>query len=251
MRAEESSIRLCCVGTGDAFGSGGRLNSCYHFTVADQQLLIDCGSSSLIGLQQCGLAASRIGAVVVSHLHGDHFGGIPYLLLEGQFASRRKDPLLLAGPAGLQAQVEAACEALYPGALSEGVSFPVTYRILDPALPLKIGPAVVSCLPVKHGKSEQVYGLRLEVAGKVVSYTGDTEWTDTLLALTQGSDLLIAECFAYEQPVPSHLDYRTLLRQLSRMDCRRIVLTHMGPEMLERLEQLTLETLNDGDVLVI
>ncbi|MDX2480810.1 MAG: MBL fold metallo-hydrolase [Desulfuromusa sp.] len=244
-----NSVSLCCVGTGDAFGSGGRLNSCFHLQSTAGQMLIDCGCSSLIGMQRCGVIPAEIDTVVISHLHGDHFGGIPYLLLEGKYASQRTRPLTLIGPAGLQQRVEAAAEALYPGMVDKKSSFPMTYRLLDPKKPLQINSLQVECFRVKHGSSKHVYGLRIGVAGKIISYTGDTEWTDNLIPLAQGSDLLIAECFAYDQPVPSHLDYLTLLQKRKLLGCRRLMLTHMGPEMLQRIDQLELETVSDGDLI--
>lgn len=244
-------IKLQCVGSGDAFGSGGRLNSCYHLDIGVEQLLLDCGCSSLIGLQRCGIEASAITTVVVSHLHGDHFGGIPFLLLEGKYASRRRNPLTLIGPPQLQQQVEAALDALYPGIIADGFDFPLHYVTIQPQQ-VYIGEHFsLEAWPVKHGKSEHVYGFRVETAGKVISYTGDSEWTDNLVHLSRGSDLLIAECFAYDQSIPSHLDYQTLMSKRSRLDCKRLVITHMGPDVLSKLDDLEIETLSDGCVLKI
>ncbi|MEA3544738.1 MAG: MBL fold metallo-hydrolase [Thermodesulfobacteriota bacterium] len=245
----ETSVSLRCVGTGDAFGSGGRLHSCFHLTFPEGQLLIDCGCSSLIGMQRCGLIAAEVDTIVISHLHGDHFGGIPFLLLEGKYLSQRTRPLTVIGPVGLQQRVTAAAEALYPGVLGRKINFPVEYRLLDPKQPLQVNAATIECFQVKHGSSQQVYGLRIGAAGKVISYSGDTEWTDNLIPLAKGSDLLIAECFAYDQPVPGHLDYQTLRQKRQWLDCQRMVLTHLGPEMLMQLPQLELEVVDDGDLI--
>ncbi|MCF6267540.1 MAG: MBL fold metallo-hydrolase [Desulfuromusa sp.] len=244
-----TSVILNCVGTGDAFGSGGRLNSCFHLAAAGEQLLLDCGCSSLIGMQRCGVIPSEIDTVVISHLHGDHFGGIPYLLLEGKYLSQRIRPLVLIGPPGLQQRVEAAAEALYPGMIGGKSTFPIEYRLLDPKKPVQVNSAKIESFQVKHGSSQHVYGLRVEIFGKVISYTGDTEWTDNLIPLAQGSDLLIAECSAYDQPVPAHLDYFTLLSKRNRLSCRKLLLTHMGSEMLKRIDQLELDAANDGDLI--
>lgn len=242
-------VRVHCVGTGDAFGSGGRLNSCYHVATEKEQLLLDCGCSSLIGLQRCGINPADIDTVVISHLHGDHFGGIPFLLLEGTFVSQRKRPLTLIGPPSLQQQVEAAQEALYPGAIGKKLGFPLVYRQLDTDSFLEQGAFMIGCCQVKHGNSQQVYGLRVEVAGKVISYTGDTEWTDNLIPLAAGSDLLIAECFAYDTPTPSHLDYQTLMKKRDKLTSKRLVLTHLGTEMLARQAELQLDIVSDGDLI--
>ncbi|MCD6580385.1 MAG: MBL fold metallo-hydrolase [Desulfuromusa sp.] len=246
-----TSVSLRCIGTGDAFGSGGRLQSCFHLSFPAGQMLLDCGCSSLIGMQRYGVIPAEIDTVVISHLHGDHFGGIPYLLLEGKYASQRTRPLTLIGPPGLEQRVKTAMEVLYPGVIGKQVGFPVEYRVLDSKQPLQINSAQIECFRVKHGSSKHVYGLQVEVAGKIISYTGDTEWTDNLIPLAQGSDLLIAECFAYDQPVPSHLDYLTLLDKRKQLNCQRMVLTHMGPEMLARLDRLELDTVNDGDMIEI
>jgi ribonuclease BN (tRNA processing enzyme) len=242
-------LKVCCIGTGDAFGSGGRLNSCFHLAAGNEQLLLDCGCSSLIGLQRSGIDPAGIDTVVISHLHGDHFGGIPFLLLEGKFVSQRKRPLTLIGPPGLQQQVEEALEALYPGAIGKEVDFPVIYRQLEPEEMLQQGSFRIGCCQVKHGSSPHVFALRIETAGKSLCYSGDTEWTDNLIPLVSGSDLFIAECFAYEQPTPSHLDYRTLLAKRGQLACQRLVLTHLGKEMLEKIPDLELDVVNDGDLI--
>jgi len=244
-------VKLQCIGSGDAFGSGGRLNSCYHLDIGPEQLLLDCGCSSLIGLQRCGIKISEITTVAVTHLHGDHFGGIPFLLLEGKYASRRNTPLTLIGPPGLQQQVEAALDALYPGVLSDGFDFQLHYVTLQPQQAHTGENFSLEAWPVKHGKSKHVYGFRVEIAGKVISYTGDSEWTDNIVHLSRRSDLLIAECFAYDQPIPSHLDYQTLMSKRSRLDCKRLVITHMGPDVLSKLDRLDIEALSDGCILEI
>lgn len=251
MNQQGQSLSLRCIGSGDAFGSGGRLNSCYHLAIGGQQLLLDCGCTSLIGLQRCGLKAAEVTTVVVSHLHGDHFGGIPFLLLEGKYASQRCEPLTLIGPTGLQQQVEAVLNAFYPGTLESGFNFPVSYLTLKPQKVLTAGSFALQAWPVKHGRSRHVYGLRITVGGKTVSYTGDTEWTEALIDLASGSDLLIAECCAYDQAIPSHLDYQTLLSKRAQLNCQRLVITHMGPEMLARIEHLEIEALTDGCLLEI
>ena len=246
-----SKLKIRCIGTGDAFGTDGRLNSCYHLTWQGQQLLLDCGSSSVIGMHRYGIDSGQIDTVIISHLHGDHFGGIPYVLLAGKYQSNRTRPLTLIGPPNLQQQVEIVTEGLYPGLISKKLPFPLIYKQLNPHQPEQIESIKLKSFYMNHGGSKYAYGLRLEVADKVISYTGDTEWTNQLIPLAQGSDLLIAECYAYDQPIPAHLDYKTLFMHRKKLASQRIVLTHMGSAMLAQQGKLEFEMLNDGDLLEI
>ena len=107
-------MKLTIVGSGDAFGSGGRFNTCFFLETAKAALLIDCGASALPALKGQGIEPNRIDAIVLSHLHGDHFGGIPFFLLDSQFLARREKPLTIAGPPGTRARLDAALEVFFP-----------------------------------------------------------------------------------------------------------------------------------------
>jgi len=251
MVSSRKRVTLTCLGTGDAFGSGGRLQSCYHVAAAGRQLLLDCGSTVLTGLKRSGLSATDIDAVVISHLHGDHFGGIPYLLLDGKYGDKRDKPLTLIGPLGLRQAVESLADILYPGTFADGCGFAVDYLELDPSKTLALEHFTLESYRVRHGRSAEVYGVRLAVAERVIAYSGDTEWTDELVSLARGSDLFIVECGGFDEPLPSHLDYLTLLMRRAELGSNRLVVTHMGSRVLDHLETLALEFLNDGDVLEI
>jgi ribonuclease BN (tRNA processing enzyme) len=84
------------------------------------------------------------------------------------------------------------------------------------------------------------------VSGRVITYSGDTEWTESLIAASSGADLFVCEAYTYDRKVRFHLDYATLLRQRERLDCRRIVITHMSPDLLARTSELELEAAHDG-----
>ena len=96
-------MRIRFAGSGDAFGSGGRRQTCIHVSGEGQVLLVDCGATSLVALKAEGLDPDAVGAVAVTDLHGDHFGGLPFLILDGQF-SGRSAPLQVAGPPGIRAR---------------------------------------------------------------------------------------------------------------------------------------------------
>src|SRR5258708_24682478 len=111
---QDDVMRVGFAGCGDAFGSGGRWQTCIHLSTEGQVLLVDCGATSLVALKAQGLDPNAVGAVAVTHLHGDHFGGLPFLILDGQF-SHRSEPLLVAGPPGIRDRLAEATEVLFPG----------------------------------------------------------------------------------------------------------------------------------------
>src|SRR5437773_12452692 len=103
-------MKLTIVGCGDAFGSGGRLQTCYHVEAASSCFLIDCGATALIGLSKFGLDANGVGTIFISHLHGDHFAGLVWWLVHAQHVAKRTQPLTIVGPEGVRARVAAAAE---------------------------------------------------------------------------------------------------------------------------------------------
>ncbi len=241
-------VRVRFLGSGDAFGSGGRLQACIHLEGGDEPMLIDCGATALIALKREHIDPASIGFVALSHLHGDHFAGVPWLVLEGQFTDRTR-PLLIAGPPGAEARYRQAFEALYPGAISVERAFDVGIAELAAGTPSQLGPAIVTPLEVVHSSGTPCYALRVEYGGKVIAYSGDTAWTDALIEISRGADLFVCECNQFEKRVPGHLDYRTLAAQRARLECRRMVLTHMSDEMLSRLGEVSVETAADGLVI--
>jgi ribonuclease BN (tRNA processing enzyme) len=112
-RKMTTRVELHFLGSADAFGSGGRFQTCLYVSGLSDGFLIDCGASSLIALKRNGIDASRIAWVLLTHLHGDHFGGLPFLILDGQF-SRRTLPLVITGPPGVASRVESAMEVSFP-----------------------------------------------------------------------------------------------------------------------------------------
>lgn len=108
------------VGSGDAFGSGGRFQTCIALA-ADEvdapSVLLDCGATSLTALRQQQVDPLQIEAVLFTQLHGDHFGGLPFLVLDAQFRRRTRD-LTVFGPPGTRTRLEQAMEVLFPGSSS-------------------------------------------------------------------------------------------------------------------------------------
>jgi ribonuclease BN (tRNA processing enzyme) len=243
-------VKVRFLGSGDAFGSGGRFQTCIHFHAGASQLLLDCGASSLIAMRRFGVDPQAIDAVILSHLHGDHFGGVPFLVLDGQF-KRRTRPLVVAGPPGVEARVRQAMEVFFPGSTRIERKFETRFVELADRMAVPVGPVSVTGFEVSHASGAPPFALRVVGEGRVVAYSGDTEWTENLIDAARGADLFIAEALFYDRRVKYHLDLATLLQHRSRLECRRLVVTHMGEDMLARLEGLDIEAAADGQELVV
>jgi ribonuclease BN (tRNA processing enzyme) len=242
-------MEVLFLGSGDAFGSGGRFNTCFQVTTAGGAFLIDCGASSLVAMRKFGIDPNRIHTVFVSHLHGDHFGGLPFLVLDGQFYSRRTAPLTLVGPPGLRERLMQAMELFFPGSSRVQRKFSTEIVEIEAGATSEIGGVEVTPYLVEHACGAPPFALRFCCEGKVIAYTGDTEWTETLLAVGRDADLLIAEALFFERKVKYHMDYATLNANLPRIGAKRVVLTHLGPDMLERRADVKEEIAEDGKII--
>ncbi len=239
------SVRVTFLGSGDAFGSGGRLQTCIGVTDGTTRCLLDCGASSLVAMRRFGVDPLSVDAVVISHLHGDHFGGLPFLILDAQFG-RRTRPLTIAGPPGIERRVGEAMEVFFPGSFGIERKFGVGFVELEDRRPRAIGPFTVTPYTVVHPSGAPPFALRVAVQGLVVAYSGDTEWTESLVEAARGADLFVCEAYFFDKQVKYHLDYRTLLAARARLDCRRLMLTHMSADMLARLGEVEAEWAEDG-----
>jgi ribonuclease BN (tRNA processing enzyme) len=243
-------VKVRFLGSGDAFGSGGRFQTCIHVESGASQLLLDCGASSLIAMRRFGVDPQAIDTVILSHLHGDHFGGVPFLVLDGQF-KRRTRPLLVAGPPGVEKRVREAMEVFFPGSTRIERKFETRFVELADRVAVEVGPVHVTGYEVSHASGAPPFALRITGEGKVVTYSGDTEWTESLVDAAQGADLFIAEALSYDRRIRYHLDLATLLEHRSRLDCRRLIVTHMGEDVLARLDGLAVEAAEDGKQLLV
>lgn len=248
----EVSVRF--LGSGDAFGSGGRLNTCIYIRsdrVDTTHTLVDCGTSALIAMKHFGVGPSAIDTILLSHLHGDHFGGLPFFIMDAQYVSSRRKPLVVAGPPGLEARCYEAMEVLYPGSSEAPRKFDLQFVELEGGTAAGIGPLTVIPYDVVHPSGAPSYALRVSYEDKVLAFSGDTVWTDALVQAASEADLFICECNDWEPEGGYHLDYGTLMDHRAELKCRRLVLTHMGDAMLSRIQDLDIEGAEDGKSYVL
>ncbi|WP_454914695.1 MBL fold metallo-hydrolase [Xanthobacter sediminis] len=227
-------MRLTVAGCGDAFGSGGRGNSCYVVETGGTMLALDFGASAPVSLRRLKIDSARLDMVILSHLHGDHFGGLPILLLDGQMERRRTRPLAILGPPGTKARLDTLLETMYPGSTGTSWRFPWQVEEVAPGATVALGALTLTTAEVRHSAGAPATALRLTEGARTLAFSGDTQWTDALVPIARDADLFICECSMFEHAPPGHMAYRTLVPHRAELAARRVLLTHMGEEMLAR-----------------
>jgi ribonuclease BN (tRNA processing enzyme) len=231
-------MRLTIIGCGDAFGSGGRFNTCFRLETAPATILIDCGASSLVAMRTAGVDPNSIDGIVLSHLHLDHFGGLPFFLLDGQFLSRRDRPLAIAGPPGTRERMPALLEVTFAGSSKSKWRFPWDVTDIAVGVPTDFLGLTVTNAEVIHYSGAPSTALRVTDGAKTFAYSGDTQWTDALLGVARGADLFMVECYDYERDFPGHMNWKTVRGRIADFAARRVMVTHMNDSVLGRLDEV-------------
>ena len=254
------NVTVQFLGSGTPLGQGGRLQACILVSNGDARVLLDCGATSMVALAKAGVEPESIDAILLSHLHGDHFGGIPLLLLDAAVRPTRRPrerPVWIAGPPDTANRVRDALEvsgwsAAWTYAQQAAV---VEFVTLHERQPTAIAGLSVTSFAVPHNPATAPTALRIEWDGTTIGYSGDAGWTPALLDVAADADLFICGVWSFSTADPTFLDYRTLAQARSQLTCKRLVLTHLGPEMLSHLDEViaadAVEIAEDGLTLAL
>lgn len=240
-------MKLTVIGSGDAFCAGGALHSCNLLEHAGGTLMLECGPGVLAGMKRLGLPTELPDAVLVSHLHGDHFGGLPFLFLEYLFENPRERPLTILGPPTILER----CFALYAALYRELQSFELPFRIdlveLQPGSTASVAGFEIEAFRVMHNAEPFSLGYRIVSPEGVLLFSGDSAWTDDFVEKSRGVDLFLCECCNMTPTVPMHTSYEELLANRERLGCKRLLLTHLGADV-RRAAEFRFERAEDGAV---
>ena len=160
--------------------------------------------------------------------------------------SRRTAPLLLAGPPGFHDRLMTVMEAMFAGSTQVQRKFALEIRELELHERVEMNGLAVTPYLMKHYSGAPSYALRIETEGKVLTYSGDTEWVEELIPAARDADLFICEAYFFDKVMKYHIDYRTLVGHLPRIGAKRTIVTHMSAELLGRASEIALEAAHDG-----
>ena len=239
------------IGTSDAFGAGGRRQSAALLRTGAGSILMDCGVTTNTGLADVGIERDEIDVILISHFHGDHFGGIPLFLLAALYEDERKRPLEIVGPPEIEARVRTLASAMGHGLESHSQSFPLSFHEVAPNTPRAVGPTEIRSFETRHQLEAHPHGYDIRCGGERVVYSGDTGWFDELPGHVAGADLFVCECTYRASDLDFHLNYELLCERKAQLDCGNIVLTHLGADMVDRSPSDEFDYADDGLVVSI
>lgn len=240
-----NKVTIEILGCGDALASGGSFNTCFFVRGSAYRLLIDCGATSLVALKKSNIDIDEIDIIAISHFHGDHFGGLPFVILDASIRGRTR-PLTILSPPGCEERLRQTIDQLYPGSTDIMDKFPIRFISYKAYEELEMGPMRLTAFPVIHSEESLPHGLRIALDGKTIGFSGDTSWTDELYKIAEGADLFLCECNFYDFEGKGHLNYKTILEHKDRLICKKLWLTHFGDEMLNNIQHIDLDYAWDG-----
>lgn len=242
-------MNITFLGTGDSFGSGGRHPISILVTGESFSLLLDCGPGFLPMMKRLGYSPSEIDAVLISHHHGDHFSGVPFLILEYQYKTSRQRPLTVAGPSTTPEKIMELTHLLFPGLDSKQRTYELDFREMEHLKAERLDAVEFTPFKVKHFPDGIAFGFRVSAEGRTLVYSGDTEWTNELQRQSEGADLLICECSTFSQKVDFHMSHEELVLKRDDIKAQKVLLVHAGDDVLARRSELAFELAEDGQEL--
>lgn len=245
--------RITCLGSSDAFNSGGRANSCFWIDDAAGAFTVDFGPTALLAVERAGRDIQSLDSVFVTHMHGDHIGGLAQLICALQYREKRRRPLTIGGPPGLEGRLAAAIDSAYPSLSRGGLGFPL--KLIRWTVPgtTMCGGRTVTAIRARHDTHSIAVSLRVETDGRILVFSGDTGWQPSLVELADGADLFVCECSDVHAGYWAHTSLAEIAAERSTIRAERLWLTHFGVESraaaLAQAEVLDLTVADDGLVL--
>ena len=172
-------------------------------------------------------------------------------MIEYLYQKPKPQTLIIAGPPGTEEKVRELYRVMYGGSLDSKPMLPARFYVLRPDEPANVDGIEIFPFHVPHQSNEISFGLKVSYQGKQVLFSGDSLWTDRFIDHARGADLFLCECSFFNEQPGMHVNYQALRANLARLECNKLILTHLGEEMLARKNQLEATVAADGMVIEV
>ena len=221
------TLDLTFLGTGNAFAPTRYWSS---FLVNDRYLF-DAPPTLLPHMNKLGKDIREIEVIFISHFHGDHYFGLPFLLLDYAERAPRSKPLTIIGPPGIQKRVEASTNLAFSNVYrKQSRGYDLTFVEVKDGRSGSCGGCDYTAFKVQHVPDLESFGFRVDIGGATLAYTGDSALCDALVPLADGADVFVAECSCWTDTCgPIHLTANNILELRRKISpTTQFILTHIG-----------------------
>jgi ribonuclease BN (tRNA processing enzyme) len=240
-------LTVTLLGTGDAFASFGRTQAGYLIEAPDSRVLIEAGPGLIPALKNHHVPTDSFDLLLISHLHGDHYAGLPFLILDYLWERPRKKVLTVAGPPKLEERTWELMRIMFPRFKLEEVKHKFKFVVIEDGFSKRFGKFQVRAIRSPHTTPDVSLSYRVSTGGKSIVFSGDSGWNDELVKLSHGADLFLCECTYFESAqLKFHMNYPLLAANRDKFKVGRMVLTHLGREVLSRENEIAIEMGFDG-----
>ncbi len=217
-----STLTITVLGSGDYCNHGGRAQQSLLLEQGGEGLLLDCGANTKGQMEKLSIGYDRFQRILLTHYHGDHFRGLPYMLAElNNSPALLKAPLKIIGPGATKEHVEALTLAM-----GYGVGEPEVVNYIDfPPAGYSDSFGAITAFPMQH--RPESLGYRISAHGLTVAITGDTKWCENIPLLAQNADLLIIDVNMRQGSGP-HVSLEELMAHRAEISARHILAVHIA-----------------------
>ncbi len=193
-------------------------------------MTVDFGPTALMRCKQLGREPDELDGVLLTHLHGDHIGGLALLLIDLQYRAGRTRPFTIAGPPGFRGRVGELVRCAFPSLQEGGLRYPLHLVQTEVPGTVEVLGRSLTAIRALHDQHAVASSFVLDDGERRLAFSGDTGWQPALAELVRGADVFVCECSGVEAGYWAHLSLAELRAARDQIEVGRFVLSHLSVE---------------------
>lgn len=219
------ALELTFLGTGNAFAPTRYWSS----FLLNKRYLFDAPPTLLAHLKKLNADLNAIETIFISHFHGDHYFGLPFLLLEYAERAPRTRPLTIVGPPGIAKRIQTVTDLAFSNVFRKDRGYDLKFIEAHDGRGDHVGMCEFKARKVKHVDGLECFAYRAVIPEGIVAYSGDTVMCPPLVPIADGADAFVVECSCWDDNCGPHLNPANIVQLRKEISPRtKFILTHIG-----------------------